>query len=1118
MKISASGFSDSTVGRLAWVHGSLVPRFHPWIVAVSLAVLIALDCAQAAEPALASFAELADEFRAQTRPLLQQYCLKCHSTDEQQGDLDLEQFADLADVRRGTRAWLKVVEMLGNGEMPPAEALQPTAEQRKQLSGWVDRYLHAESLANAGDPGSVVLRRLNNAEYTYTVRDLTDIDLDPAREFPTDSAAGEGFTNAGNALSMSPALLTKYLDAGKEIARHAVLIPDGIRFSKFTTQRDWTNETLQKIRQFYSARVEIVDLGIGTSVGLVNLHGDCRLGQAGKLPLEKYFAATLEERVTLRSGAKIICSVAAERGLNAKYLGLLWTNLNATEPLPLFDGLRARWRDARPEDAAALVNEVSAWQRGLWAFNVVGLMGRKGSGIRWQEPVSPLVSQQEFRLLIPAVKEGEKEGEKGKANEDDEENVIGGEAAQDVVISLLAGDCGDGNEQDFVLWHQPRLVADKQPDILLRDIPEMKGVDPAIFGKHPGGKSIDTASFCVRAPSAISLRLPITIAAGRTLVTTAMLDTESDGEASVQPDVVLGAADLKSGLLPATTTATLTTVTALYPDQRTLSYQNPILVSEEGAAKKKFAAAMEAHRQLFPISLCYPQVVPTDEVLTLTQFHREDDHLMRLCLDDVEQREIDRLWDELRFVSQDPLKLAAVLDSLVETTKGHPQDGGFNDAVKPFHERAVEFRQRLIDCEPKQLDALIAFASRAFRRPLEEQEAEDFRVLYRKLRSEELSHEDALRLVLARIFAAAPYLYRFESVPNGTSSAQVSAWELANRLSYFLWSSLPDEELRAKADDGTLGHPQVLEQQARRMLKDSRVRRLGTEFGCQWLHIHDFPVTESKSAQLFPEFEQLRADMYEESILFLTDLFQNDASLLGLLNADHTFVNERLAKFYGVAGIEGESWRRIEGIQQHGRGGILGMAATLAKQSGASRTSPILRGNWVSEVLLGEKLPRPPKDVPQLTDTVPIGLTERQMIERHSSDAACAKCHKRVDPMGFALEGFDAIGRRREVSQTGLAIDTKTKLPDGHELDGMEGLRSYLLEQRRHAVVGQFCRKLLGYALGREIQLSDQPLLAEMQQKLAENGYRTSTAVLAIVHSRQFREICGRDSPQQGLP
>jgi hypothetical protein len=169
------------------------------------------------------------------------------------------------------------------------------------------------------------------------------------------------------------------------------------------------------------------------------------------------------------------------------------------------------------------------------------------------------------------------------------------------------------------------------------------------------------------------------------------------------------------------------------------------------------------------------------------------------------------------------------------------------------------------------------------------------------------------------------------------------------------------------------------------MLKAARARRLATEFACQWLHIHDFDPLEKKSEKHFPEFTKLRGDMYEESILFFTDLFQQDNSLLSLLNADHTFVNERLAKFYGIAGVNGKSWQRVDGIQQHGRGGILGLATVLAKQSGATRTSPILRGNWVSEVLLGEKLPRPPKNVPQLADTVPTGLTERQLIERHSS-------------------------------------------------------------------------------------------------------------------------------------
>lgn len=181
------------------------------------------------------------------------------------------------------------------------------------------------------------------------------------------------------------------------------------------------------------------------------------------------------------------------------------------------------------------------------------------------------------------------------------------------------------------------------------------------------------------------------------------------------------------------------------------------------------------------------------------------------------------------------------------------------------------------------------------------------------------------------------------------------------------------------------------------------------------------------------------------------------------------------------------------------------MATVLASQSGASRTSPILRGNWVYETLLGERLPRPPANVPQLPEEVPKGLTARQLIEHHSSVPECARCHRRIDPYGFALEQYDAIGRLRP-----KPVDTKTTLLDGNVIEGIEGLRTYLLEQRRTDVVRQFCRKLLGYALGREVQLSDEPLLESMARRLEQNGYRFSTAVEAVVESRPFREIRGR--------
>jgi hypothetical protein len=298
------------------------------------------------------------------------------------------------------------------------------------------------------------------------------------------------------------------------------------------------------------------------------------------------------------------------------------------------------------------------------------------------------------------------------------------------------------------------------------------------------------------------------------------------------------------------------------------------------------------------------------------------------------------------------------------------------------------------------------------------------------------------------------------------------------------------------------------------MLRDPRVRRLATEFACQRLHIYDFDSLDEKSERHFPTFVELRDDIYEESIQFFTDVFQHDRSLDELLDSDHAFLNEALAKHYGIPGVTGDEWRRVDGVKAHSRGGILGQASTLAKQSGASRTSPILRGNWVSEVLLGEKLPRPPKDVPPLPadETETAGLTVRQLVEKHSSDPKCAICHRRIDAYGFALEAYDAIGRRRERDAGDRPIDTKATAMDGTELVDLDGLRKYLLTTRRDAFVRQFSRKLLGYALGRSVQLSDEPLLAAMQKTLTSSGGRIGDAVQQIVASRQFREIRGRDS------
>ncbi|HUR54376.1 MAG TPA: DUF1592 domain-containing protein, partial [Gemmataceae bacterium] len=368
----------------------------------------------------------------------------------------------------------------------------------------------------------------------------------------------------------------------------------------------------------------------------------------------------------------------------------------------------------------------------------------------------------------------------------------------------------------------------------------------------------------------------------------------------------------------------------------------------------------------------------------------------------------------------------------------------------------------------------------------------------------------------ARVLVSPAFLFRIEQSPQGKEPAAVNDWELATRLSYFLWSSAPDAELTALAATGKLRDPAVIAQQTQRMLKDDRTRALAVEFGTQWLHVRGFDEFNEKNEKLFPSFDAaLRAAMYEESILFFQDLFRGDRPVTNVLDADHTFLNEALAKHYGIPGVTGPQWRKVDGVRKFGRGGVLGFGSVQAKQAGASRTSPILRGNWVVETLLGEKLPRPPANVPQLPEVEGADkLTMRQLVERHAKDPACAVCHVRIDPFGFALEKYDPIGRLRAKDLGGLPIDAASKLKDGTVFEGIDGIRNYLLTKKKDVVVRLFCRRLLGYALGRAVTLSDTALLDKMVSELAKNEGKVSATVQTIVQSPQFRMVRGAQAEE----
>ena len=374
-----------------------------------------------AEPRESNLDALGDRYASEVRPLVAQYCQKCHSAERTEADLDLMAFATLSDVRKDAQAWQRVREMIDSGQMPPRGAKQPSSAERERLQGWVRSYLKVEARANAGDPGPVVLRRLSNAEYTYTVRDLTGVDsLEPTREFPVDGAAGEGFMNTGSSLVMSPSLLTKYLDAGKEIASHAVLLPDGIRFSPKTTRRDWTDEAVGEIKDVLCA--------------VRRYRGE---GPARKVP-RRDARRTRGARVGSEVGRRRRERTRAESEVSRNAVDALAREGTVAPPRTLARTLAA----AQPGDAGALAAEIGRWQKALWSFKTVGHMKA------WQVPVSPVATTADVRLKIPPPAAGESE----------------------VRLYLAAGDAGDGNEHDFAVWQKPRIVAPGRPDLSLRDV------------------------------------------------------------------------------------------------------------------------------------------------------------------------------------------------------------------------------------------------------------------------------------------------------------------------------------------------------------------------------------------------------------------------------------------------------------------------------------------------------------------------------------------------------------------------------------------------------------------------------------------------------------------------
>jgi hypothetical protein len=1071
-----------------------------------------------------------DLFRDKVAPFLQTYCYKCHNQKRAEGLLNLTRYTSSTLIARDYRQWEHVITFLKEEKMPPQEGKQPRPAERAELLASLDRLLLFEARKLANDPGPAAPRRLSNAEYNYTIRDLTGHDIRPAAAFPVDPASGEGFSNTSEALVMSPNLFKKYYAAGQFVADHVLLTTTGFEFAPFpvVTFSDRQKFHEQAILRFYEQH---------------------------KVDYPAYLTAVWSYRQRPMSRQDVTIETwAAENRLSPKYLRSLWDVLQGDASSDVFPigWLRQRWK-ALP--APAEMGQMPAETR----RQIQALAGdiQHLSQLLCVPETQAIVSNA-GNAPIPHIDRRKKTA----AGRDRFNQALLDKPSQrlhwerrsktdKLVLSVFR--LGPETETGQVVLNQLSFSSsspnsynskDGKKNLSLRELlathapEELKRLN---FGAGPDGQKLDPDSLVLKVPSVIEIALPAE----------AMMDQRAAhfyAEASLEG---------KHARLP----GACISVSNQKPNANRPA-DGVVLFAADHPAGKQVAAACESFCKLFPNRFYF-----VDETRGISAgfhliegFFRDDRPLYNSVLTEEEKRALDRLWDELYFSTRIHDKMLHGFVFFEREERGflkHPDfnaireedpDLGKEENLRRFEQiylkrsnvtaRGAELEnhpihvffedirqglkrrdQQLKQAEPTYLRNLQDFAQAAFRRPLSAEENNKLIEFYRSVASrEEFGIEQAVRASIVRILVSPHFCYRVEVPPAGKTIGPVADLALASRLSYFLWSSMPDRELLELAGRGDLNNEKALRAQVRRMLRDPRVSGFAQEFLGQWLRYSDFLKSESVNRQVFPDFDEtLKQAMFEEPTRFATALIHQDRSVLELLRSDVTHVNKRLASHYGLPfrGAVATEWEQANGLLERGRGGLLGMAVFLTKNSQPARTSPVKRGYWVVHELLGQHIPAPPPDVPVLpakeTDT--RGKSIRELLALHTENATCARCHHRFDSVGLAMEGFDATGKGRTKDLAGRPIDNLVRLPTGEAAHGIAEFSKYLVAERKNEFTHTLCKKLLGFALGRSLELSDRALLERMEAELAKNEYRFSCLVETIVLSPQFRTQRGKDYP-----
>jgi hypothetical protein len=1068
-----------------------------------------------------------DAFRERVIPFVKEYCVECHNETTSEGELNLTQYTSVEMLGEHFRQWEHVISFMKKEEMPPEDARQPSPALRAEMLRTITTLLREEAARLAGDPGPVLPRRLTNSEYNYTIRDLTGVDIRPTRSFPIDPASGEGFNNTGEALTMSPSLFKKYYGAAQEVADHVLLTPSGMKFAPYSVV------TYADQKKFYEGA--ILDFYLQHDVDY-----------------EKYLRAawSYRHRTGVEYRTKSIGEWASDNGLSPKYLRRLMTTLEGNADDRFYLGsLRQRW--------SKLVSQKTPNGVGQLAGEI-----RRLSRLLCREETRAIVSNAGNPPIVHTERRRKTAGERDMFNESlltDSRQLhveLRDLDKQSLVRLVIQIGKPDGKARGFVtlseLNFSTRSVGQYRPSdderntslqaLLKEHAPDQ--LETLKFGRHPLGKDVDAASLVLAAPSLLEIKLPSSAFGEKPkkhFHTKAQLDRENSTAGLVRVGVFNHE-----------------------PTEEELARSEFPLVNPKHFAAAELKKSCSEFCATFPNRFLY-----VDQTRGLSAgfhliegFFRDDQPLGKLVLDEKQNRELDRLWDELYFgtgitekflrgfvffersernfmkhesfdsIKEEDPKLVEdetlsrfrdlyLARSNVKTTgeelKKEPVYAFFEGVRSGLKKQTSTWRS----AKPIYLRQLEDFARRACRRPLTNAERNQLRSFYAEIaRQPEYGVAQAVRASLIRLLVSPHFIYRMATPPTGDSVNPLSDLAIASRLSYFLWSSMPDAVLLAAAESSSLQDESALRAHTQRMLKDPKVSEFALEFFGQWLGHRDFLSQESVNREVFPDFDdELRQSMFDEPTRVITHLIQNDRPVTELLSSDTTFVDARLARHYGIPfsqpageGLD-DSWARVDGLNEKGRGGLLGMAVFLAKNSQPERTSPVKRGFWVFHKLLGQHIPAPPADVAVLpkSETDTNGKTIRELLKLHTDDAKCARCHVRFDPIGLAMEGFDATGKARIKDLAGRPVDNVVHLPNGKEAHGVPEFAEYLATHRRDEFVRTLSRKFLGYALGRSLLLSDQPLLEKMETNLKQNDYRFSSLFETVVLSPQFRNERCRD-------